>query len=198
MKRYKLLLATVGATALLGTLVGAATARNLSSSSQTFRAVFRTVIIEGPGGEIRCNMSLEGSLHTRTIAKVAGSLVGYLTRADLGACESGTATILRETLPWHMRYASFTATLPNISSIRFNVIRFSIRGREPFASCLYVSTVASPNVLTIFRDTLSGTLETALLGGSIPGTCGFNSGFESTRDPVTVLGTTTRITLTLI
>jgi hypothetical protein len=43
----------------------------------------------------RCQVTLEGSLHTRTIAKVQGALIGYITTARL-ACSSGSLTILPE------------------------------------------------------------------------------------------------------
>lgn len=197
MKLSKLLLATIGATVLLGALVGSASARSFSTSSQTLRAAFRTVTFRGAFGNIRCPVTLEGSLHSRTIAKVAGSLIGYITAAALGACESGSATILTATLPWHVRYASFTGTLPNIATIRINVINASFQVREPAFTCLARSTEASPAVGTFTREA-GGALTTAAISGSVPTSCGINGSFESTVDPVTVLNSSTRITVTLI
>jgi len=198
MKLSKLLLATIGATVLLGALVGSASARSFSTTSQTLRATFREVRFNGAFGNITCQVTLEGSLHARTIAKTVGSLIGYITAAVLGPCAEGQATILRETLPWHARYLAFTGTLPNIVTIRINVTGASFRIREPLATCLATSTAEAPAIGTFNRNTTTGALETAEIGGTIPTTCGVNGTFASNRGPVTVLNSTTRITVTLI
>ncbi|HEU4702391.1 MAG TPA: hypothetical protein VFS37_07915 [Conexibacter sp.] len=198
MRLRKLLLATTSASALLCALAGGASARAFSTSSQTFRTVFRTVTFNGVFGDIRCSITLEGSLHARTIAKVVGSLVGYVTRADLGACETGRATVLRETLPWHARYSSFTGTLPSITRITTNVIGLAFRIQEPFAGCLATSTSTNPAILAFEKQGGNGVIDDATLGGTLTTTCGVNGSFSSTRGPVTVLNSTTRITVTLI
>lgn len=198
MKLGKTLFAIVGATVLLGALASGASARILSTSSQTLRVAFRTVTFNGVFGDIRCAVTIEGSFHSRTQAKVAGSLVGYLTRADLGPCASGTASLLRETLPWHIRYSAFTGTLPNIVTFRAHAIGVAFRVREPFATCLARSTAESPSVATFNRDVVTQALTTAEIGGTVPTTCGASGTFSSTRDNLTVLNSLTRITLTLI
>jgi hypothetical protein len=198
MRIGKALLAIAGATMLLGALASAASARNLSASNQTLRVAFREIRFSGVFGNINCTVTVEGSFHQRTQAKVAGSLVGYITRADLGPCSAGVGTVLRETLPWHIRYASFTGALPNITAFRANAIGVSFRVTEPFATCLARSTAESPAVVTFNRDTVTQALTTAELGGSLPTSCGANGTFTSTRDNVTVLNSATRITLTLI
>jgi hypothetical protein len=151
MKRCKLLLAVVAAAVLLGTLVDSASARTFSSSSSTFRFAFRELRFNATFGTVTCQLTYEGSFHSRTIAKVVGALIGYLTAVNLGPCGVGTATILRETLPWHIQYQSFTGVLPNINSIRVNTqTRFRIR--EPFgATCLFASTPERPATLTFNR-----------------------------------------------
>src|SRR4051794_14739384 len=162
MKFCKVLLAALGATVLLGALVSTASARNFSTSSQTLRASFREVRWRLPFGITNCQVTLEGSLHSRTIDKVPGRLIGYITSAALGSCSSGTATILRETLPWHVRYANFTGTLPNITSLGTNVIDASFRVRETFTiTCLARSTAAQPAIGTFNRDVVGRTLTTA-------------------------------------
>src|SRR5215207_2963869 len=93
MKLFKLLLAVAGATVLLGALVSTASATRLASSSQTLRAGFARVNFTGPFGTTECALTLEGSLHSRTITKTIGSLIGLITRAVLGACVRGSATI---------------------------------------------------------------------------------------------------------
>jgi hypothetical protein len=197
-KLGKTLFAIVGAAVLLGALASAASARNLSSSSQTLRASFREITFNGAFGNITCAATVEGSFHSRTQAKVAGSLVGYITRSDLGPCAEGRVTILRETLPWHIRYSSFTGALPNITAFRASVIGVSNRIQEPFAGCLAASTAANPVTITFNRETVTGALTTATIGGTVPTSCGINGTFSSSVSPVTVLNSATRITLTLI
>ena len=49
-------------------------------------------------------------------------------------------------MPWHVRYESFTGTLPNLTSIALRVIGLSYTWRfsEFFPNCLYRSTEAAP------------------------------------------------------
>lgn len=196
MKLSKLLLATIGAMVLFGALAGSASARSFSSTSQTLRAQFREVRFNGAFGNITCEVTLSGSLHTRTIAKTVGALIGYINAATLGPCREGTATILTETLPWHARYLAFTGTLPNILTIRINVIGAAFRIREPLATCLATSSAASPAVGTFNREA-GGVLTSAEIGGTIPTSCGIAGTFGSNRGPVTS-SEGARITVTLI
>jgi hypothetical protein len=200
MRLSKLFLATLGATVLLGALVGSASARRIESSSQTLRSLFREVIFNGIFGNIQCEVQLEGSLHSRTIEKIRCSLIGYITAARILACARNAATILTETLPWHVQYESFTGTLPTITSIKTNVIGAAFRIREPFETCLARSTATNPSVGTY--TIVSGTITSAEISGTgIPTVCpGFTSEgeFRSNAAPVTVLNSTTRITVRLI
>jgi hypothetical protein len=113
----------------------AASARSFSITNQNIRATWRELIFEGKPerpnnpGPIRCAVTMEGSFHTRTIIKEAGALIGYITRAQVQhPCvggeyifHNGTETILRgrpeTTLPWHLRYSSFTGRLPDITAL---------------------------------------------------------------------------------
>jgi len=168
MKVCKLLLAVVGAAVLLGTLVSSAGARNFSISNQSLRVSYREVTFLGGATESRCQVTLEGSLHRATMPKVSGSLIGYITSAILGPCATGTATILRETLPWHIRYHGFTGTLPDITLIRTHVIDLAWRFREVFgANCLIRSTAAEPVTATFHRRTETHRLEEVTLNGAI-------------------------------
>jgi hypothetical protein len=199
MKLSKLLLAVVGATVLLGSLVATASAGRLSSSSQTLRATFREVRFSGGFGTTVCNVTLEGSLHERTIAKAANNLIGYITAAAVGGCTQGSATILRETLPWHVRYQGFTGTLPAITTIVTRVINSSFQIREPVfgITCLARATEATPTIGTYNREA-SGALTTARISGSVPTNCGAEGTLEGTSNSLTELNSTTRITITLI
>jgi hypothetical protein len=202
MKLSKLLLAGLGATVVLGALVSTASAGRLEVSSQTLRAAFSEVIFTEPfSGEVRCVVTLEGSLHSRIIQKVAGTLIGYITRADLGRCvEPGTATILRETLPWHVRYASFSGTLPNITRLTIHVIGSAFRVDFPFGpACLARTEPNEPAIGNFERNTATTELTAAEIGGRIRTDClGISGTFASTRTVPTVLNSATRIRVTLI
>ena len=206
MKLRKLILATVGATVLLGALVSSASARNISVSNQFIQSQWRRVTFEAIGIRIVCEVHLEGSLHRRTLAKRVGSLIGCITQAELqrdldpDGCETGFATILRETLPWHVRYLGFAGTLPNITQIIVNVIRAAFQVQEAGGGplCLATTTEARPATGTFNREVGTRILTTAIIGGTIPTNCLFNGTLSSEPAPVFLLGTTNRITVTLI
>ncbi len=199
MRLGKVLLAVTAAVVLLGALVGTASARNLSISSQFMRALFRAVTFEGAFGRIVCEIQIEGSFHNRTVVKRVGSLVGYVTAVQLLSCATGTATVLRETLPWHVRYLGFIGTLPNITSITAAIIGGSLQVREPFLTCLARGTEARPAIAQLNRDVATRVISSAQIAGSIPTGCQGQEGtFTSERASVFVLNTTTRLTLTLI
>jgi hypothetical protein len=186
--------------AILGALVSSAFARNFSVSSASIRATYRSVEFGGGFGTTHCDLSLEGSLHSRTIAKVLRSLIGYITRAIIQKpCLVGDFTVLAETLPWHMRYAGFTGTLPNISSFATNIVGLSLIAIEPSFGfgCLFRTTAESPAIGTYNREA-GGALTTALISGTIPTSCGLNISVSGTSSMLTLLGATSRLTVTLI
>jgi hypothetical protein len=200
MKIFKLLLAAVGATVLLGTLVSGASARNLSFDNQRLRATFREVRFHLPGeSTVTCELILEKTLHRLTMPKVVGSLIGYITSAILGPCQNGGASIQRETLPWHIRYSGFQGTLPNITSLITHIVGMGIRIRDNFQACLIRSSAASPVILTYHRDASNHL--TVGLGGTI-GTgieCfGIHVSLVSDSPRVVLSATTTAISLRLI
>ncbi|HEX7291079.1 MAG TPA: hypothetical protein VF250_08140 [Conexibacter sp.] len=199
MKLCKLLLAVTGATLLLGVTVSSVSARNLSISNQQIRANFREVRVSGLFGNTVCQVTIEGSFHSRTIAKVVGQLIGYITTERLGPCATGTATILTETLPWHVRYVGFAGTLPNITSLSVNVIGRAIRVRTPEGfNCLILSTPEQPLRFTFVRNPATGQLTVAQVGGTSPSTCGIDGTFSSDNGPVRLLLTGELIFLRLI
>jgi hypothetical protein len=170
MKITRLLTLILSATAMLAAVVSTASAGRLSYSAETFRATWTRMTFSGtPGGAVECEVVLAGRLHTRTMNKVNLSLMGYLTAANVTRCARGSATVLRETLPWHMRFSSFAGTLPNILSIRTLVIGFSVFIREPAfgSTCLARSTPEEPATLTHNRETGTGAVASFTVGGSI-------------------------------
>jgi hypothetical protein len=204
MKRVKLLLAATGTTVLLGALVSSASARNFSISNQDISAMWSEVSFEGAfGGRSGCHLTLEGSMHSRTSAKVAGSLVGYITRAILGRCEVGTGTILQERLPWHLRYSGFQGALPNITSSIVHIIGASFSIRTPEAViCHILTTAAQPGIGTFHRSTATHEITEAGIFGRIRSgeeCLGSEGTLNSESGAVSLLGTSNvRISVTLI
>src|SRR5215218_2217608 len=184
MNRCKLLGAVAGI--LLGAVVGSASARTFSTYGQTLRTVFFLFLREREAGErlqitggfgtYACALTLEGSLHARTISKVVSSLVGYINRADMAQCSSGgliESRVLREGLPWHVRYRSFTGTLPSIGNLAVSIIGFAMQIREgPFGlRCLGSSTAEQPLGMTYTREG-GGALTAATASGTLRTACG--------------------------
>jgi len=88
-------------------------------------------------------MTLAGTFHSNTISKTMNSLIGYITSASLGTCSGGRATILRETLPWHIVYSGFTGTLPNIRSVNMDIIGLSMAVETEGVACLLRTTTTN-------------------------------------------------------
>jgi hypothetical protein len=131
------LTALAAATLLLAAVTANASARSLSVSEQSFKATWASLEFVGGGATIRCRLTLEGSFHTRTIAKVERSLIGAISRAIFAHpctngetwADNGTETEPLGTapnkLPYHLTYQSFTGTLPAISVVNLLLSRFS-------------------------------------------------------------------------
>jgi len=196
------ILVTIVGTAILGLLATSASARDLSVTSQRIEAIWTRMDFTGGFGTVECEVTLEGTLHSTRIQKVEGRLIGFITVANvLGSpCRRGGMTILRETLPWHLRYIQFFGTLPNITSIVTAFIGAGFRIREPTfgVQCLALTTTATPGLIAFSREPANRTLVSAAAGGSIAcgrftgGLTGTTSGLEDSG------GSNTAITLTLI
>jgi hypothetical protein len=201
MRLGKPLLAAAGAALLLGVLVGAASAGRLSTSSQSLRATFASLEFAGGFGTTRCPVTVEGSFHERTTAKTADRLVGYITRAVLGACAVGQATVLAETLPWHVRYSSFSGALPNITAIQASIVGVATRVREVGGvTCLARTSAEEPATMRFNREA-TGVITSAVLGGSVrtgEECLGVRGAFTATSSTLTVVNNTTRISVSLI
>lgn len=172
-------LALIVATAALAATVTTASANRLSVSERTYRAIWSGMTLEYNGVTgIQCPLTLEGSFHSRTLIKGSGNLLGYVHRAAVSACRELPARVLTETLPWHVRYASFVGVLPNIVSIRTTLIGFSFRIFEPLGlGCLFRSTAERPLAIVWGRlggIALEGTLSEAA-GFCSPTTFGGNA-----------------------
>jgi hypothetical protein len=209
-KHSKLILASLTATLLMALAVsGTASARVFSVDNMNFRVVWTS--LEFRAGElatIRCRVTLEGSFHSQTISKVEKALIGYVSRAIVAGerCTGGSATVHAESLPWHITYSGFTGTLPNIRSIRVLLQngRFQIRDINTGVRC---TGIIEPNhqARGEIRLTAEGQADTLTPDGSVniplEGLfCPANGQFTSPAGDgrITLLGTTTRIMVTLI
>jgi len=204
----KLSLAALTAAALLASLVGSASARSFSVTNRNFRAVFRPLTFQEPFNFFRvtCNVTMEGTFHENTIPKVLETLLGYVTRVGVthpctggeGWAWNGTEGALTgaSSLPWHIRYQGFTGTLPNITTIRVNLIRpkFSINN----GICLGTyQPAAQRGILEITGGTTRIRADESQIISRIEGNCP-EGRFAGTSEVVTLLGTTTAITVSLI
>jgi hypothetical protein len=206
LKQSKVWLALLGATVALGALVGTASARNLSISNQNIRATWTAMEFSNPsaGVLVRCPVTLEGSLHSRTIAKVLNSLIGFITRAIVGegSCTGGTARVRTETLPWHVTYQGFTGTLPNILTIRTTVVRPGFDVTATFFGFPLTCRFRASNVNGVFNREVGGVLTNVQVEGrGLVGEGGFgceSGNLAGTSATLTLLGAVTRLTVTLI
>ena len=195
MKLSKLLLAVAGATVLLSALASSAVARNLSTSSQNIRATWARVNFAGGFGAVECEVVLRGSFHSRTITKTVGTLSGFITEGSIIRCSRGGGTVNSESLPWHVRYRSFTGTLPTISTISATITGAEWRVREPTFGVTCTVAAASSSVLATFSLT-TGTIVRADVSGS--NLCGSISATLSGSTINVDNNAGTRVTITLI
>lgn len=98
----------------LAVAVATADANTFTVVEQLFKSVINPITFEAAGAQVRCPLTLEGSFAQATFPKTVRSRIGSVTRATLGTCTGGTATIQREALPWAVQYGSFGGTLPGI------------------------------------------------------------------------------------
>jgi len=204
------LVAGLAAAFILAAGLGTASARNLSATHQSLRATWAGLELTNSINTVtvRCPVTLEGSFHSRTIAKVANSLTGYITRAVLnsGACTNGRSTLLVETLPWHLTYEGFTGTLPSIATIRFLLIRVAFDIEDGTNVCLMVTTSEEPasgiavlgvgGVVNGLR--VDETRRIRLRNGPGGLFCGLGNGSLRGTGGLTVLGTSNSVSITLI
>ncbi len=141
-----MLAVTVTAVALL-TVANAASARRIAVDDLDYDRIWTPMRFVAAGTTTTCNVTILGHFHSATFAKVIGSLIGLLDHAAVGSCTEGaSATLLSESIPWHIRYRSFCGTLPFLTCIVVDYIGFSVRVDPAGASpaCLLRSESAQP------------------------------------------------------
>jgi hypothetical protein len=213
----RLTFVALAAAFIMNLAVSSATAGRLSTSNTGFRLTWATLNFSA-GAEfvVSCPITLEGSFHSATIRKVAGALIGSITRGIVHslACRGSVqsrATILQESLPWHLTYESFAGTLPNITSIAVLLARYAVQASATIlgitVTCLYADQGAPEENLgfAIARNSETGALSTttAVSGRRarfVRGSSGACPQFLSATGTgqVFLLGNTTRISVTLI
>jgi hypothetical protein len=101
------------------------------SHGSLWRAVFSPLRFVSSGiTAASCNVTLESSFHSGTITKRPNVLLGHVSRASVGTCTSGSATVLVETTPWHIAYSGFEGRLPEATGIDLLLIGFSFQIRD--------------------------------------------------------------------
>lgn len=205
--RVGIALAALAATLALAVAVGSASANQLSYSETRFRIIWTSLTFSGSGGGfvITCPVTLEGSFHSATIAKVREANVASITRAtvDNAGCSEGQATILGESLPWTVTYQSFTGTLPSIATVRHNLIGAAFQIEAGLGViCLARSSAEHPAAGEAARET-GGDITSLTPDGSlaipVTGTACPTAGIFSGSGEVFVQGSSERrVRLTLI
>lgn len=202
MRPSKLLLVVMSVTSLVAVMTGSAVARQLELSERDLRATFPRWEISNAFGTAKCELTLEMTMHERRITKTAELLIGFVTRAAITACAMGTANLQIETLPWHIRYESFTGTLPNITRLNTRVIGMAWNIREPiFGVMCLIRTSAGEPARLIFSREAGSVLTEATLGGEIasgPECMGIRTRIAGTTNSLTVLERVERVRLRLI
>jgi hypothetical protein len=215
-------LTAIAAAALLLTAIATtASARNLSTSEQSFRTTFSSLEFASESVTIRCRLTLEASFHTRTFAKVVNALVGAVTRAIVAhpGCTNGEAWADNGTeseplgtapnkLPFHVQYESFSGTLPNISTMNIFLSRASFVTQATFfgLSCRgRYARVEDAIRIAAARNTTTGEITSLNPSGTMrlveqlgPSAICPESGRFSGTGTVVNLSTGARITITLI
>ncbi len=117
------------------------------------------------GRTVDCEVILNGDFLARTFAKTAGTAIARVTEATtINRCSNGEATILRATLPWEIRYASYSGTLPRITSVNLQIVGMAVLIEPPLGpSCLARTSVANPALLRANVEREEATFQNVVL-----------------------------------
>jgi hypothetical protein len=210
--------AKLGAAALVVALMlsaagGTASARSLSVNKEDIRAAWNSFEIEIGIGKIRCQVTMEGSFHRRTIPKVVGTLIGVMTRAvfKTETCVNARTTV--GGLPWHLTYEGFAGNLPNITSILILLSEYLLTFGRVFSTATECSYGTASDRLIYTAAVSSGTMTNIIPAAGnrsnllerrneelffrCPSTIEFVNG-SATEGQITLLSSTNRVSVTLI
>jgi len=173
-RRTRSALAAITAAAAMAIAVNTASANQIEiTEAHMFRAVWTSLEFSTSSGTVRCPVTLLGYFNSSTMGKTSGATVAEAVNAIPEArCTGGSITVLGETLPWHLNYASFTGTLPNITGLSMTVPNAGIRGTIAGLTCLTATEASHPGRLTYGR-VREGELTELTAAGSIPLRGGF-------------------------
>jgi hypothetical protein len=188
---------------VLASVVSASSARTLSLSNQSIRVTWSSLELVG-GVTVRCQLTLEGSFHSRTMFKVKNT-IGVLTRAIIKeeSCVNGRARPRTETLPWQVKSELLVGS-PNITSayallsrVRFLFILPGLCTGEYGTSSNNITGLASISETRAITtlSTVSGRNTITKVSGSA--FCPASGTFAGTGQ-VYLLNSTTRVSLTEI
>ncbi len=150
MKYARTLLPLTLALSLLPLVAGTASAGGLGTSSRSLYITWDEpgpsgqLTIEASGMNIGCDVRLLGEFHSTVMIKAWERLSGLIRHVEISECGGGIISILNESLPWHVKYESFTGSLPGISSVRFLLNRVAFLIQTPFGQCLGIAEAGDP------------------------------------------------------
>ena len=182
MKPVRAMLVGLVSALVLAGLVATASAAWLSSSELALIAGWERMDIAGGFGTVECTLVLENVLHRSIFTKTVNSLIGYVQYANISSCRRGSATVLRETLPWHIRYRSFTGILPRLTSLSLLVTGIAFRIREPIFGFIYLTGPGQSMYETM--NIGSGVVSSVSLGGNITTEAGISGTVSGTSSSV--------------
>jgi len=156
---------------MFGLVASAASAGRLSVNEDDFKLIWpesEDINFTAGGATTECSVTLLGSFHRGSVSKTAGALTGMVTQATIGDCDNGTV-IIDVRPPWHMRYVSFSGTLPNMSGIVTSLTgqRYTINHEGSGLTCITVANSPANGRVNIGAGGVAASL-TALGTPTIP------------------------------
>lgn len=144
--RDRILFLAIGAA--MGVLLLAAnvaSAGRISIDDLDHRVSWSPMTVRTAVGSVRCPVTLNGSFHSGTITKTVDTLIGVITSARVNgaACTGGRFTFLGGSLPWHVRYKSFSGTLPRITALGASIVGLSMQVEREGVNCLLTTDTAA-------------------------------------------------------
>jgi hypothetical protein len=201
----RLLLATLAAAAVLAAGAATACASRLSVNEQSWRMVWQPAVMSIEGiATASCNITLDGSFHSRTFTKARAVMARSNLRFSGVSCTGTAVTLLPEALPWELVYDSFSGTLPSISQLNWLLRSVAFRIEDEFGGiCLYWAQMRAP-IPSSMRLGAGGTAgelvasTTSISRWTGPPACELLRAQFSGTARLTRFGTTTALAFTLI
>jgi hypothetical protein len=150
--------------------IAAANRFEISNAERGFRLRWTSIKFIVAEKTVDCEVRINGSFHSRVITKTAGLLIGYVTEASfINLCTGGEGRFLTESLPWHLRYAAFTGTLPRIGSVVLQIIGLrALILPTGGVSCLLTTTATNPLVILAIVEPTEPTFQSVKINETIP------------------------------